>query len=198
MPVWLVSIVPLTPWPGSTMPPLLTALMPVHPAPACNWLSRAEDDHNIRWTEWRNNNKKNLKKKEINKKGLGLWSLLVALLIPGLPVDSIAGYLPSVGDVLSDLLRVAVPLTPLAVMLCCEAHGVLLSYRRGIVSHEVGPQTPAERGTTYLGHLHLLHGADHVRCFFAPVTLDDVSLYGRAIDGHNGMSRCLVGVEPEK
>lgn len=57
-------------------------------------------------------------------------SSLVALLIPGLSVDAVAGYLPSVGDVLADLLRVAVPLAPLAVVLSCEAHGVLLSYTR--------------------------------------------------------------------
>lgn len=50
---------------------------------------------------------------------------------------------------------------------------------------------------TYLGHLHLLHGADHIRCFFAPVALHDVALYGRAINGHDGVSCCLVGVEPE-
>lgn len=79
-------------------------------------------------------------------KGLALWDSLVALLIPGLSVDSVAGHLPPVGDVLSDLLRVAVPLTPLAVMLRCEAHGVLLLYRRGTVSHEAGAQTPAEGG----------------------------------------------------
>lgn len=53
------------------------------------------------------------------------------------------------------------------------------------------------RAATYLGHLHLLHGADHIRRFFAPVALHDVALDGRAIDGHDGVSCCLVGVEPE-
>ena len=68
-----------------------------------------------------------------------------------------------------------------------------------MVSHKVGPETLAKGDTaTYLRHLHLLHGADHIRCFFAPVTLYDVSLNGRAIDRHDGVSRCLVGVEPEK
>lgn len=55
--------------------------------------------------------------------------LLVALLIPGLSIDSIAGYLPSIGHILANLLRVAVPLTPLAIMLCCKAHCVLLTNR---------------------------------------------------------------------
>lgn len=71
-----------------------------------------------------------------NPKELDRRSLLVTLLIPGLPVDAIAGYLPSIGDVLSDLLRVAVPLTPLAVVLRCKAHGVLLLYGTCRVLHK--------------------------------------------------------------
>lgn len=51
---------------------------------------------------------------------------LVALLIPGLSVHSVAWYLPPVGHVLADLLRVAIPLAPLIVRLRREAHGVLL------------------------------------------------------------------------
>lgn len=49
---------------------------------------------------------------------------------------------------------------------------------------------------TYLWHLYLLYGADHVCCFFAPVTLNYVALYGCAINRNNGMSSCLMGVEP--
>lgn len=59
-----------------------------------------------------------------------LWYSLVALLIPGLSIDSIARYLPSIGHILTNLLRVAVPLTPLTVRLRCEAHCVLLTYGR--------------------------------------------------------------------
>lgn len=51
---------------------------------------------------------------------------------------------------------------------------------------------------THLRHLHLLHGADHVRRLLAPVALNDVALDGRAIDGHDGVSCCLVRVEPAK
>lgn len=125
-------------------------------------------------------------------------NLLVALLIPGLPVDSVAGYLPSIGDVLSDLLRVAVPLTPLAVVLCCEAHGVLLLFRREQSFTPDHQRSRGEGAATYLRHLHLLHGADHIRRFLAPVTLNDVALYGRTVDRHDGVSCCLVGVEPAK
>lgn len=58
---------------------------------------------------------------------------LVSLLIPGLSVDSVAGHLPAVGHILTDLLRVAVPLTPLTVGLRREAHRALLpeDRRRG-------------------------------------------------------------------
>lgn len=59
-----------------------------------------------------------------------LWYSLVALLIPGLSIDPIARYLPSIGHILTNLLRVAVPLTPLTVRLRCEAHCVLLTYGR--------------------------------------------------------------------
>lgn len=58
-----------------------------------------------------------------------LWYSLVALLIPGLSVDSIARHLPSIGHILTNLLCVAVPLTPLTVGLRREAHRVLLTYR---------------------------------------------------------------------
>lgn len=51
---------------------------------------------------------------------------------------------------------------------------------------------------THLRHLHLLHGADHIRRLLAPVTLNDVALDGRAIDGHDSVSCCLVRVEPAK
>lgn len=60
-----------------------------------------------------------------------LWYLLVALLIPGLSIHSIAWHLPPIGHVLANLLRVTVPLAPLVVGLWCEAHRVLLTY--GIV-----------------------------------------------------------------
>lgn len=56
---------------------------------------------------------------------------LVSLLIPGLSVDSVAGHLPPVGHILTDLLRVAVPLTPLTVGLRREAHRALLPEDRG-------------------------------------------------------------------
>lgn len=55
---------------------------------------------------------------------------LVALLIPGLPIDAIGRHLPSIGHILTNLLRVTVPLTPLTVRLRCEAHRVLLTCRR--------------------------------------------------------------------
>lgn len=60
-----------------------------------------------------------------------LWYSLVALLIPGLPVHSVAGHLPAVWHILPNLLGscVAVPLTPLTVGLRCEAHRVLLTYK---------------------------------------------------------------------
>lgn len=51
---------------------------------------------------------------------------------------------------------------------------------------------------THLRHLHLLHGADHIRRLLAPVTLNHVALDGRAIDGHDSVSSCLVRVEPAK
>lgn len=51
---------------------------------------------------------------------------------------------------------------------------------------------------THLRHLHLLHGADHIRRLLAPVTLNDVALDGRAIDGHDSVSCCLVRIEPAK
>lgn len=35
---------------------------------------------------------------------------------------------------------------------------------------------------TYLGHLYLLHGIDHLCRLFAPVTLDHMAFYGGAID----------------
>lgn len=49
---------------------------------------------------------------------------------------------------------------------------------------------------TYLWHLYLLDGADHVCRFFAPVTLHHVALYGSAVHRHDGVSRRLMGVEP--
>lgn len=58
-----------------------------------------------------------------------LWYSLVALLIPGLPVDAVARHLPPIGYILTNLLSVTVPLTPLTVGLRCEAHCVLLTYR---------------------------------------------------------------------
>lgn len=67
--------------------------------------------------------------REIDKPDQGEDSL-VSLLIPGLSVDAVTRHLPSIGHVLTNLLRVAVPLTPLAVGLRCEAHSVLLTYRR--------------------------------------------------------------------
>lgn len=77
------------------------------------------------------------------------------------------------------------------MVFCCQTEEA--------VSSKAGPQNLTEEdAATYLRHLHLLHGADHIGCFFAPVTLNDISLYGRAIDGHDGVSCCLVGVEPEK
>lgn len=72
-----------------------------------------------------------------------LWYSLVALLIPGLSIDSVAWYLPSIGYILTNLLCVAVPLTPLTVMLRCEAHSVLLAYRRicQYVKYHIVPTT---------------------------------------------------------
>lgn len=53
--------------------------------------------------------------------------LLEALLVPGGAIDAVGGDLPPVGDILADLVAVAVPLPPLAVRLRCrEAHLVLL------------------------------------------------------------------------
>lgn len=59
--------------------------------------------------------------------GAGPGYLLEALLVPGGAVHAVGGDLPPVGDVLADLVAVAVPLPPLAVGLRCrEAHFVLL------------------------------------------------------------------------
>lgn len=139
--------------------------------------------------EWRNN----------NKQELDLRNLLVTLLIPGLSIDTIAGYLPSIGDVLSDLLCVAVPLTPLAVVLRCKAHGVLLHIEHAefYTRPDVISRTE-EDVATYLRHLHLLHGADHIRRFLAPVTLNNIALDGCAIDRHDSVRCCLMRVEPAK
>lgn len=57
--------------------------------------------------------------------------LLKTLLVPGLglAVNAIGGYLPPVGDVLANLLGIAVPLGILAIGLGCKAHFVLLQGR---------------------------------------------------------------------
>lgn len=56
-----------------------------------------------------------------------LCYLLEALLVPGVAVHTVGGDLPPIGDVLADLVPVAIPLTPLAIVLGCrEAHLVLL------------------------------------------------------------------------
>lgn len=53
--------------------------------------------------------------------------LLKALLVPSMTVDTICGDLPPIWDILADLVPIAVPLAPLAVVLGCrEAHLVLL------------------------------------------------------------------------
>lgn len=94
-------------------------------------------------------------------------------------VDAVGGDLPPVGDVLADLVAVAVPLAPLAVVLGRrEAHLVLLrggEGRTGETQEEEGGQRRTGRG--YLGHGHLLHGVHHVRGLLPPVALDYVSLY---------------------
>lgn len=126
---------------------------------------------------------------------------LVALLIPGLAVHSIAWYLPSIGHVLADLLRVAIPLAPLIVRLRWKTHGVLLRNGRtgsGRTSSKHGQDCIQGPSGTHLWHLHLLDGADHVGRFLAPVTLDDVALDGCAIDRYDGMSGSFVGVKPER
>lgn len=60
-----------------------------------------------------------------------LMYLLKTLLVPGLglAVNAIGGYLPPVGDVLANLLGIAVPLGILAIGLGCKAHFVLLQGR---------------------------------------------------------------------
>lgn len=56
-----------------------------------------------------------------------LCYLLEALLVPSLPVDTVGGDLPPIGDILANLGPVAVPLSPLAIRLgCSKAHLVLL------------------------------------------------------------------------
>lgn len=50
--------------------------------------------------------------------------------------------------------------------------------------------------SSYLWHVNLLNGADHVCGFLAPVTLDHIALYGCAVDRNNSVSCCFVGVEP--
>lgn len=124
---------------------------------------------------------------------------LVALLIPGLSVHSVAWYLPSIGYILADLLRVAIPLAPLIVRLRWKTHGVLL--RNGRTSS--GSRTVSAHGwdcvqgepDTHLWHLHLLDGADHVGCFLAPVTLDYVAFDGCAVNRYDGVSGGFVGVK---
>lgn len=126
---------------------------------------------------------------------------LVALLIPGLSIHSVAWYLPSIGDVLADLLRVAIPLAPLIVRLRWKTHSVLLRNGRtssGCTVSKHGWHCVQGELDTHLWHLHLLDGADHVGRFLAPVTLDDVAFDGRAIDRYDGVSGSFVGVKPER
>lgn len=78
------------------------------------------------------------------------------------------------------------------VFCCCIERQ---SFTRGQTS---GLSGRSKEVATHLRHLHLLHGADHIRRFLAPVTLNDVALDGRAIDGHDGVGCCLVRVEPAK
>lgn len=59
--------------------------------------------------------------------GAGPGYLLEALLVPGGAIHAVGGDLPPIGDVLANLVPVAVPLPPLAIWLRCrEAHFVLL------------------------------------------------------------------------
>ena len=57
--------------------------------------------------------------------------LLKTLLVPGLglAVNAIGGYLPPIGDILANLLGIAVPLGILAIGLGCKANFVLLQGR---------------------------------------------------------------------
>lgn len=68
-------------------------------------------------------------------------NLLEALLVPGLSVHAVSGYLPAIRDVLTNLLCIAVPLSPLAVWLRCKTNFVLLENQKGIECKTCGTES---------------------------------------------------------